>query len=187
MEESALLEEHFCLSCLTAFRIRNLSPTLVIPISFRVAWSSSRRTSPRMSFALNVPDWCPHLMSESHSAMCASVQDRRKSGYDMPGGGSRAWFGWELVGVFVREPFRLIERGTDGVWKCTEVGEVGEEAREVGWDASSSACSVLELATATDIYGDLRALACVDGRYGERAGKRVGTDARVVQARRPAP
>ncbi len=170
MDESALFDEHFCLNCLTAFRILNLSPTLVMPISFRVAWSSSSSTSLRMSLALNVAAWWPHLMSASQSAMCASVQDRKKSGYDTPGGGSRAWFGWALVGVFVRDPFRFIVRGADGVWKWTELGEVGEEAREVGWDASSSACRVVELATATAIYADLRVVACVGDRNGERAG-----------------
>ena len=36
MDESAVLEEHFCLSCFTALTIRNLSPTLFMPISFRV-------------------------------------------------------------------------------------------------------------------------------------------------------
>lgn len=60
-----------------------------------------------MSFALNVVAWCPHLISDSHSETCASVQERKNSEYDMPYGGSSALLGWADVGVFVREPFRL--------------------------------------------------------------------------------
>ena len=44
-----------CLKALTAFTILSLSPILDTPISFNVTWSSSRRISPLMSFALNVP------------------------------------------------------------------------------------------------------------------------------------
>lgn len=55
-------------SVLTAFTMRRRSPIDAMPISFSVAWSSSRRTSPRMSLSLNVAACPPHLMSVSQRA-----------------------------------------------------------------------------------------------------------------------
>lgn len=76
-------------SNLTALIMRNLSPMLDTPISWRVVWSSSRRMSPRMSFARKVAAWLAHLMSVSQRATWASVQVRIKSAYAVPGGGSK--------------------------------------------------------------------------------------------------
>lgn len=47
-------EEHLCLSALTPATILILSPTVKTPISFKVGWSSSSSTSPRMSLARNM-------------------------------------------------------------------------------------------------------------------------------------
>lgn len=54
MEDKAALVVHLIRSCFTALTIRNLSPTLVMPISLNVIWSSSSMMSPRISFVLNV-------------------------------------------------------------------------------------------------------------------------------------
>jgi hypothetical protein len=61
-----VLEETLCLSNLTALTILSLSPTLVIPISLRVTWSSSSIISPRISLALKVPARFPHFTFVNH-------------------------------------------------------------------------------------------------------------------------
>ena len=92
-------DEARCLSFLTPAMILILSPTLTIPISFSVIWSNSRRTSPRMSFALNMIAWLAHLMVPSHSPTTSSVQVLRKSENGTPGGGSSATSERTDVGV----------------------------------------------------------------------------------------
>lgn len=57
---------HRCRRALIATIILTLSPTLRTPISLSACWSTSSKTSPRMSLVRKTSAYCPTCTSYSH-------------------------------------------------------------------------------------------------------------------------